>query len=144
MRLLETSLEVNSNPVAQVSVKCGLYQGDVLPPLLFSIDLNPLSQIIIKSGYGYKLRNGATISHLLYMDDTKLYTKNQRDMDSLIQLTRIYSNDIRMSFRLDKCVWMVPRRGTMIRTEGAELLERDSRCSGQFLVPGDPTCRCQS
>ena len=60
------------------------------------------------------------------MDDTELYTKNQRDMDFLVQITRIYSNDIRMSLRPDKCGWMVPRRGTMIRTGGAELLEGDA------------------
>ena len=37
------------------------------------------------------------------MNDMKLYAKNKHDIDSLIHLTRIYSNDIRMSFRLDKC-----------------------------------------
>ena len=65
----------------------------------------------------------ATIGHLLYMADIKLYATNEHDIDSLIHLPRIYSNDIRMSFGLDKCGRMVTRGRMMIRTEGAELLE---------------------
>ena len=57
------------------------------------------------------------------MDDIKLYTKNECDIDSLIHLTRIYSNGIRMSFRLSKCGQMVSWRGRTIRTEGVELPE---------------------
>ncbi|KAK7877340.1 hypothetical protein WMY93_031944 [Mugilogobius chulae] len=73
--------------------------------------LNPLSQIINKTGYGYRLRNGATISHLLYMDGIKLYAKSERDIDLLIHTTRIYSSDIGMSFGLEKCSRMVTKRG---------------------------------
>lgn len=35
---------------------------------------------------GQKLNN---ISHLLYMDDIKLYVKSERDIDSLVYVTRI-------------------------------------------------------
>ncbi|KAF7642573.1 hypothetical protein LDENG_00255600, partial [Lucifuga dentata] len=100
MRLWKTTLEANFKPIAQVTIKCSIYQGDALSPLLFCIDLNPLSQIIAKSRYRYKFRSGVTISHLLYMDDIKLYARSERAIDSLIHLTRIYSDDIRMSFRL--------------------------------------------
>ncbi len=123
MKLWKTSLEANSKPIAQVTIKCGIYQGDALSPLLFCIGLNPLSQIITKTGYGYRFRSGTIISHLLYMDDIKLYARNERDIDSLIHTTRIYSNDIGMSFGLDKCGRMVSKRGKMIRTEGVELPE---------------------
>ena len=123
MRLWKTTLEANGKPLAKVSIKCGIYQGDALSPLLFCIGLNPLSQIINKTGYGYRLRNGATISHLLYMDDIKLYAKNERDIDSLIHTTRIYSTDIGMSFGLEKCGRMVTKRGKVVRTEGVSLPE---------------------
>ena len=69
------------------------------------------------------LSTDSEISHLLYTDDIKLYSKNERDIDSLIHLARIYSNDIRMSFGQDKCGWVVSGRGKMITTEGTELLE---------------------
>uniref|UniRef100_A0A8C4WGB1 Reverse transcriptase domain-containing protein n=1 Tax=Gopherus evgoodei TaxID=1825980 RepID=A0A8C4WGB1_9SAUR len=119
--LWKTTLEINSRQLAQVAIKCGIYQGDALSPLLFCIGLNPLSQIITRTGYGYGFRNGTTISHLLYMDDIKLYAKNERDIDSLIHLTRIYSEDIGMSFGLEKCGRMVVKRGKVVKTDGVEL-----------------------
>lgn len=48
-----------------------------------------------KTGYRY----GATISHM----DTQQYAKTERDIDSLIHTTGTYSNDLGMSFGLDKC-----------------------------------------
>ena len=36
------------------------------------------------------------------MDDIKLYVRTDRDIDTLIHLSRIYSKDIRRSFELDK------------------------------------------
>lgn len=123
MRLWKTTLEAKGKPLAHVSIKCGIYQGDSLSPLLFCIGLNPLSQIIDRTGYGYRLRNGATISHLLYMDDIKLYAKSERDIDSLIHTTRIYSTDIGMSFGLEKCSRMVTKRGKVVHTEGVSLPE---------------------
>ncbi len=33
------------------------------------------------------------------MDDIKLYAWNEQNIDSLIHITRIYSNDIEMSFK---------------------------------------------
>lgn len=57
------------------------------------------------------------------MDDIKLYARSERDIDSLIHLTRIYSEDIRMSFRLNKCGQMVAKWGKVIQTKGLELPE---------------------
>ena len=94
MGLWKTTLEVNSRSVAQVNINCGIYQGDAISPLLFCIGLNLLGQIITKSGYGYKFKSGAIISDLLYLDDIKLYGKNERDIDSLIHLTRICIEDM--------------------------------------------------
>ncbi|XP_070702962.1 zona pellucida sperm-binding protein 4-like [Pempheris klunzingeri] len=46
-----------------------------------------------RCGDGYHFRSRATISHLLDMDDIKLYARNEQDMNSLIHITRIYSNN---------------------------------------------------
>lgn len=48
-------------------------------------------------GYGYRFLSGAVIGLLLYMDDIKLYARSERGIDSLIHITRIYSNYMRMS-----------------------------------------------
>ncbi|XP_055084005.1 uncharacterized protein LOC129456947 [Periophthalmus magnuspinnatus] len=118
MRLWKTTLEANGKPLSKVTIKCGIYQGDALSPLLICIGLNTLSQIISNTGYGYRLWNGATISHLHYMDDIKLHAKNEWDNDSLIHTTRIYSTEIGMSFGLEKCSRMVTKRGKLVYTEG--------------------------
>ena len=43
MRFWITSLEANSRQIAQVNIKCSIYQGDALSPLLFSIGLNKVN-----------------------------------------------------------------------------------------------------
>ena len=54
------------------------------------------------------------------MDDLKLYAKSERELDSLMQIVRIFS-DAGMVFCLDKCVVLDLKRGKMVRTEGIEL-----------------------
>ena len=72
-------LTANSTFVGNVSVNCGIFQGDSLSPLLFCLALNALSEILQSTSYGYKLRSGTLVQHLLYMDDLKLYGRNEND-----------------------------------------------------------------
>lgn len=117
----QTTLSANSNKIADIKIKCGIYQGDALSPLLFCIALNPLSELLDNSEYGYKFSSGTKINHLLYMDDIKLYAKNQRDIDSLIHLTRVFSNDIGMTFGLEKCGRLIISRGKVQQTSGVSM-----------------------
>ena len=55
------------------------------------------------------------------MDDIKLYAKKERDIDSLIHLTRVYSNDIGMTFGIKKCGKLILNRGSMVKTDGLQL-----------------------
>jgi len=119
----KTKLYFNSKSTAEIKINCGIYQGDALSPLLFCIALNPLSVILDKSGYSYKFKSGNSINHLFYMDDIKLYAKNERDIDSLIHLTRVFSSDIGMTFGLEKCGRLIVNRGNTIRTQGIDLPE---------------------
>ena len=119
----KTTLTINTKTITEVTIKSGIYQGDALSPLLFCISLNPLSDIIKKTKYGYSFKGRTTINHLLYMDDIKLYAKNERDIDSLIHLTRVFSNDIGMSFGLDKCGRLIAQRGMVKKTSGIKLPE---------------------
>ena len=60
------------------------------------------------------------------MDDLKLYAKSERELDSLIQTVRTFSDDVGMVCGLDKFAALVLKRGKMIRTEGIEL--PDEKC----------------
>ena len=43
------------------------------------------------------------LNHLLFMDDLKLFAKNEDQIDSLIQTTHCFSTDIGMEFGIKKC-----------------------------------------
>ena len=55
------------------------------------------------------------------MDDSKLYAKSETELDSLIQIMRIFYDDVGMVFGLDKCAVLVLKSGKMARTYGIEL-----------------------
>ena len=64
---------------------------------------------------GYKLANGMKpINHLLFMDDLKLYGASKDQLDPLVQVARIFSQDIKISFGLDKCAVLEMRRGRQV------------------------------
>ena len=39
----------------------------------------------------------------MYIDDIKLFTKNEKLQETLIEIIKIYSQDIGMEFGLEKC-----------------------------------------
>ena len=50
-----------------------------------------------------------------------MYAKSERELDSLIQAVRIFSDDAGMLFGLDKCAVLVLKRGKMVRPKVIEL-----------------------
>ena len=121
MNLWNTMLTVNELFVGNVSINCGIFQGDSLSPLLFCLALNPLSEIIQSTPYGYKFRSGILVQHLLYMDDLKLYGRNENDLNLLLQTVSIYCEDINMTINLKKSAVLVVSRGKMSHSSGIEL-----------------------
>lgn len=109
MSTWRTSLNIKTNKenirTEPIQIKRGIFQGDSLSALWFCIALNPLSNILNKTREGYKLtsRHPHTISHLLYMDDLKLYTSTRNQLNNLLKVTEIYSQDIQMKLGTDKC-----------------------------------------
>ena len=59
------------------SINTGIFQGDSLSGLLFILSLLPLCWLLNTSNIGYRInRQGHIISHLLFMDDLKLFAAN--------------------------------------------------------------------
>ena len=117
----KTELEANGKKLASVQIKRGIYQGDSLSPLLFCICLNPLSNMLEETQYGYQFKSGTKINHLFYMDDIKLYANKERDIDSLIHLTQVYSKDIGMTFGIEKCGRLILKKGHSMLTDGLRM-----------------------
>ena len=55
------------------------------------------------------------------MDDIKLFAKNEKELENLIQAVRICSHDIRMEFGTEKCAMLLIKSGKQQITEGIEL-----------------------
>ena len=57
--------------------------------------------ILNETDLGYVTRRNQKLNHLLFKDDLKLYANSERELDSLIQTVRSFS-DVGMVFGLDK------------------------------------------
>ena len=85
------------------SIKTGIFQGDSPSGLLFILSLLPLSWLLNTSNIGCRInRQGHIISHLLFMDDLKLFAANDNQLASMIRIVNKFSDDIGMSFDIDK------------------------------------------
>ncbi|XP_036348061.1 uncharacterized protein LOC118757459 [Rhagoletis pomonella] len=106
---------------APIPIKRGIFQGDSLSPIWFCLALNPLSSILNASNYGFSLKaprvSQYRLSHLLYVDDIKLYAANERQMNTLLEQTEDFSNDIKMSFGVEKYRRLSVENGKLIRRE---------------------------
>ena len=89
--------------------------------MLFVVVLIPLSIILNETDLGYITSRNQELSHLLFMDDLKLYAKSERKLDLFIQTMGIFSDDVSMVFGLDKCAVLVMKRWKIVRTEGSQL-----------------------
>ena len=115
-------LTCNNESLGEVTVKRGIFQGDPLSPLLFVFCLIPLTVILHKPESAYKFSsNKGKINHLIFMDDLKLYAKNEKGLESLVQTVRIFSDDIGMKFGISKCATLALKRGKITNFDGISL-----------------------
>ena len=95
MKIWRVELTVGGRGLTEAKIQRGIFQGDALSPLLFIIAMIPLKHILRKCTAGYKLSwSQETIIHLMYMDDIKLFEKNEKELETLIHAVRIYSQDM--------------------------------------------------
>ena len=46
---------------------------------------------------------GKIVGHLFYMDELKLFSRNETELQQELTIAKTFSNDIRMGFCEDKC-----------------------------------------
>ena len=105
-----------------INIKRGTFQGDSLSPLLFCISLIALSLELNSLGYGYNIRI-ERITHLFYMDDLKLYAKDDNELEGLLRIVKVFSNDIGMEFGLRKCAKATFKRAKLEKSDHVRLNE---------------------
>ena len=112
MKTWRVELTAGGRKLAEAKIQRGIFWGDALSPLLFIIAMMPLNYILRKCTAGYKLGwSQEKVNHLMYMDDIKLFAKNEKELETLIHTVRIYSRDIGMEFGIEKCVMLVRKSG---------------------------------
>ena len=76
-----------------------------------------LFRILRKCTEGYKLtKPREKINRLKYIDDIKLFEKNKKELETLIQTIRIYSQDTGMEFGIEKCAMLIMKNRKRQRT----------------------------
>ena len=101
-----------------IPIRRGIFQGDSFSPMWFCLAMNPLSTSLNENtecGFKIKIteKRSQAITHLLYMDDLKLYGQTEEKLHKLVKITKEFSEKIHMNFGLDKCSIQNIRRGKM-------------------------------
>ena len=96
MKQWNTELMSGDQRLGNVRIRRGIFQGDSLSPLLFVLAMIPLTLMLRKTKIFCQLKKGGEkINHLLFMDDLKLFAKNDEQIDSLVNSMRIFSDGIK-------------------------------------------------
>ena len=61
----------------------------------------------------------------MYMEDFKLFAKNEKELETHKHAVRIYSQDIGMEFGIGKCAMLVMKSGKRHMSDGMELPNLD-------------------
>ena len=89
---------------------------------MFVLASIPLNLVLRKAKAAYELSESKEkIIHLLFMDDLKLYSRNEKGFDSLVQTLHVFSEDIGMEFGIEKCGMLVMEKGKIVKSVGIDL-----------------------
>ena len=84
--------------------------------------LDPISLILRRTKAAYEFSgNKEKISHLLFINDLKLYSRNDKGLELLVQTIRAVSEDIGMEFGIEKCATLVIQKRKIVKSVGIEL-----------------------
>ena len=88
---------------AELDCNCGVKQGDIISPTVFSILMNILLRNMSRSGAGYTMADGTHCNFLAFADDICLVTDDPNKMQTLVNEIEKFSNWSHMWVNLSKC-----------------------------------------
>ena len=82
----------------------------------------------------------------MYMDNIEMFAKKEKELKTLIQAVRIYSQDTGIEFSIEKCAIQIMKNGKRHMMEGIELpnkdiirmLEENESCKYLGILEVDP------
>ncbi len=104
-----------------VEMKRGIFQGDSLSPLLFCICVAPLSEALRKTKVFQADHQVKPITHLMYMDDLKVYAEDRENLEEVVRLVEEVSGAMGMELGLRKCAVAHMVHGVAVMAGGVPL-----------------------
>ena len=101
-----------------IRIKRGIFQGDSLSPLLFTMSLNPLSHELQKTGYGYQLNEPDQDQPPVLCRWPEAIWNQWQQTNWTNQQSENVSDDLKIEFGLDKCAKASFKRGKKVAAEG--------------------------
>ena len=96
---------------ADLTFRRGLFQGDSLSPLLFCLSIAPLSRVLRGMHAGFTSKYFSRLTHLLFMDDLKVYADGPENLKKMLTLVDRVSEAVGMQLGLNKCAVAHLRKG---------------------------------
>ena len=88
---------------AELECQCGVKQGDIISPTVFSILMNVLLHSMSATGAGYTHSSGVHCNFLAFADDIVLITDDATKMQTLVREVQIFASWSHMWVNIKKC-----------------------------------------
>ena len=103
MKNWKVKLTGRGQTLAEVKIQRSIFQGSSLSPLQFVITMMLLNCVFRECTWGYKFtKSYEKIDHLIYMKGINVFAKNEKELEMLIKIKRIYFKDTGMEFGIEK------------------------------------------
>lgn len=105
----------------KLHIRRGIFQGDAFSSQWFCLGMNPLSNILNETKYGFEIKSNEgnyKVNHLFYMDDLKLFASSKDQLHQMLYISEQFSKDINMHFNTQKTKMIHLYRGNLITTSG--------------------------
>ena len=93
----KVELTIGGQTLSEVKIQRDIFHGDSLSPLLFVMARMPHNCILGKYTEGYKFtKSQEKINQIKYRNDTEIFAIKEKELETLMQTIRIYSQDTGM------------------------------------------------
>ena len=116
MTKTEASIKINEYLTDWFVTTQGVKQGDSLSPILFILFINGLAKHLQELGFGIDM-NGRKVPILLYADDIVLISKNEKELQAMINFVKEWCDTWLMSINLTKTKIVHFRKKNVNRSE---------------------------
>ena len=81
----------------------------------------PLTNMLNKPGAGNEIKGKNKVSHLFYVDDLKVFSRDETKLQQELTIVKTFISDIQMDFGLDKCATAVFKHGKVPQSHNISL-----------------------